>query len=120
MDGHGIWRLSDFLGDIPYADHGRDQPAWGILCRDHGAERRITDILADYGFVTEQGAMLLMDTDGIYRFLDRGLAQLNECAHVFASEALLHIRPRVMPVRGQMRVGGRGIEFSLMLQDIAR
>lgn len=119
--GHGISAFIRFAyGDITVTPTtGAISQHAGILCRDHGAERRITDILADYGFVTEQGAMLLMDTDGIYRFLDRGLAQLNECAHVFASEALLHIRPRVMPVRGQMRVGGRGIEFSLMLQDIA-
>lgn len=90
----------------------------GILCRDHAAESKVLDALADYGFIAQDGAMYLMEPDYIYRFLDSGLAKLNDCATVFASEALLRIRPRVMPVRGSVRVGGRGVQFSLMLQDV--
>ncbi|MBE5760879.1 MAG: DEAD/DEAH box helicase [Clostridiales bacterium] len=97
---------------------GVETPHEGILRRDRRKERHLMDFLAEFGFEASDGAMLIRKPDDIYRFLDRGVSQLNRFAHVYATQALLQIRPRTVPMRGNIKVGGTGVQFSLMLGGI--
>ena len=91
----------------------------GILRRDYPAERAITRLLSASGFVSaKDGAYYISGDENIYGFINDTLPQLNELAEVFASQELLRMKPRKLPLNGSLRVGARGIEFSMMLEGV--
>ncbi|MDI6601214.1 MAG: SNF2 helicase associated domain-containing protein [Thermoanaerobacteraceae bacterium] len=58
-----------------------------IIVRDLDAEKRITDVLADYHFVLNDGTLRLDDDEDIYNFLDEGVDRLNELCEVYCTDA---------------------------------
>ncbi|MGI5899388.1 MAG: SNF2-related protein [Christensenellales bacterium] len=91
----------------------------GILRRDYASERAVTGLLARGGFVSaNDGAFYISGDEAIYNFVNDALPRLNETAEVFASQELLRMRPRKLPLKGSLRVGARGIEFSMMLEGV--
>ena len=65
-----------------------------ILLRDKAAEARIINVLTKYGFFESHSLYLLSNEEGMLKFLEQGIAELNKHAVVFGDESLTRLRPR--------------------------
>lgn len=86
-----------------------------LLLRDHAGERRVLDVLASYGFLVRPGEAHLRDAADCYRFLRQGVAQLEALAQVYATKALLGMRPRRQRPSGSLQRRGGSLWFYLEL-----
>ncbi|MDR2515528.1 MAG: DEAD/DEAH box helicase [Christensenellaceae bacterium] len=89
-----------------------------LILRDGTAERRVLDALGGYGFRVRPGCAHLNGTAEVYRFLLEGIDQLSALCEVFASKELLGLRPRRLPFKGRLRLGGASLEFDLELEGL--
>ena len=75
-----------------------------MLLRDHAAERRALDLLAQAGFRVQKGRIVLGGQEMIYRFLTEGIYALQKEADVFCSDEFRRMTPRKPHFTGTLRM----------------
>ena len=116
QEGSGIAaRVVFAYGDLeadPFL-HGQNLPAY--LLRDAAGERRVMDLLAQYGFRARTGRADLQNTDLIFEFLMKGVSELHRAGEVYLSQAFRQLTPRAPQLSAHMRM--RSGRISLELAD---
>ncbi|MFA6075537.1 MAG: DEAD/DEAH box helicase [Negativicutes bacterium] len=99
----------------------RDEVTIGgkILVRNKTAEAKSVNLLKRYGFYENNSLYLLVDEDKMLRFLEYGIAELNEFAEVYGDESLAKLRPRPpKTIRTAVSVGdGNLLELAIDYED---
>ena len=93
--------------------HEQNLPAY--LLRDAAGERKIMDLLAQYGFRARTGRADLQNTDLIFEFLMKGVSDLHRLGEVYLSQAFRQLTPRAPSLSAHMRM--RSGRISLELAD---
>ena len=85
------------------------------LLRDAAGERRVMDLLAQYGFRARTGRADLQNPDLIFEFLMKGVSELHRTGEVYLSQAFRQLTPRAPELSAHMRL--RHGRISLDLAD---
>ncbi|MDR3085242.1 MAG: DEAD/DEAH box helicase [Christensenellaceae bacterium] len=121
LSGQNVLARVEFIYGSRVLDPFSPQKQGGsgaLVLRDGAAERRILDALGGYGFRVRPGCAHLGGTAEIYRFLLEGIERLSDLGEVFASKELLGLKPRRLPFKGKLRLGGASLEFDLQLEGL--
>ncbi len=83
------------------------------LLRDAAAERAVMDLLAQYGFRARTGRADLQNTDLIFEFLMKGVADLHRLGEVYLSQAFRQLTPRAPSLNAHMKMKSGRISLDL-------
>ena len=84
-----------------------------LLLRDAEAEHRVLDIMESSGFRVGKECLRLTGSDLVFEFVSSGVRKLQEVSDVYLSREFKRIMPRRPMLRGNMRMHGDQIEFTL-------
>lgn len=101
-----------------YGEHEADPfsaqhslPAY--LLRDAAGERRVMDLLAQYGFRARTGRADLQDADLLFEFLMKGVASLHQLAEVYLSPGFRQLTPRAPGFSAHLRLRSGRVQLEL-------
>ncbi|NLX82853.1 MAG: DEAD/DEAH box helicase family protein [Clostridiales bacterium] len=115
-EGSGIAaRVAFVYGDLKADPFSHEQNLPAYLLRDAAGERKIMDLLAQYGFRARTGRADLQNTDLIFEFLMKGVSDLHRLGEVYLSQAFRQLTPRAPSFSAHMRM--RSGRISLELAD---